>query len=836
MVRRTLLLLTIALLPHSSPAQKLSAPFVLEDPIVGAAGDYQGLPAVAWTGAEFFVVWDDRRDGRTRDLWFRRFDDQGAGLTPLSLPLVRGASDQQSPVAASGNGAVLVAWLDNTTCSSEVKARRFSPSGQPLGLELSLSTGACTTERPSIAWDSASARWLVAWGAHGAGREVHGALVAADGTIAVPDFAIASAANSAVTPWVLEPASGASEFLVTWSDDRLSAGVFNVFATTVSSGGAVGAPSQVSPGATSQSGSCAAPSGGASDVLITWREGSTMRGQRTTRAGVPSTGAFSLPIASLSPEGVPCAPGPLGSVLLATTQIAGIHKGVYLRVVDAALVVSPEFGALPVSGDFDRSQPWLAMTGTQAFVVAQGYWGYVNGSDIIGLPVSLSGGLSSDAGISLLSTASNNLSKTRAAFDGTNYLTVWSDQGRSRAGSDTSGQLIDPGTGRWLLDGGLALSRSSTMSSSHPSVGGWDGGFFVSWGGFNNIEQLVGRSVSSQAVVGPQLLLSDTSLYVEPNSTRWLVDGWATVSLVRSGVEVEVHLRRTAVTGAVVLPEMTLVPIGSMNSQLDSASLGEVLLTVFLSPDAGLDVRGARYDADAGLLDPGGFDIARQPGDEVDPAVGAGPTLFLVAWSHGGDVLASRVSKQGVLLDIPPLAVGVGPGADLAPAVGWTGSSFLVAWQRDEDVVGAHVSESGALLDATPIILAATAEIDRRPSVSTGPPGQALVTWEAFDESLGAFRGFGRLVTEGSAGVPDAGGSDAGGSDAGGSDAGGSDAGTEGPRRLGVGCSCAQASALGPWVLFALVVRYRNRRRASARVRCLNSPGWLDGRHADRST
>ena len=209
------------LVARISIAQQLSGPFVLNEPEVGPAGGNQRSPAVTWTGSSFFVVWSDDRDARSFELWFRTFEVKGQPLDALAAPMLRAPRHLASPSAMSGGGSVLVAWLDDTVCASEVMAQRFTPTGQSAGAVLRLSTGACTGERPSIAWDAVSSRWLVVWGSHGAGREVHGAVIAADGTLAMSDFVIATGPNNATSPMVLALPMGA--FLVSWSDDRLLA-------------------------------------------------------------------------------------------------------------------------------------------------------------------------------------------------------------------------------------------------------------------------------------------------------------------------------------------------------------------------------------------------------------------------------------------------------------------------------------------------------------------------------------------------------------------------------------------------------------------------------------
>lgn len=790
------------LLAQHSVAQQLSRPFALGESVVGPAGGEQFSPAVAWTGSEYFVVWSDLRDGRSSDLWFATCDSQGLPLAP-SLPLVRASGQQGSPSVAAGGAAVLVAWLDDRSCAHEVMAQRFTLAGQPAGPLLQLSTGACTSDRPSLAWDARSSQWLVAWGSHGAGSEVHGALVAVDGSLASGEFVIASAPNSARSPSVSSPLLGTTSFQVVWSDDRLAAGVYNLYAVTVSSSGTVAAATRFAPSATSQLAPSNAPLVG-TDLLVVWLEGSAVLGQRVTDLGLPV--GPQLLVTGTSSD-VTSTSGPGGQVLVATTDSRNPRgPGVFLRTVDDQGTVSAEFPAAPYIGDFSRDQPRLAAGGNDALLVVHGPWDYISGSNVLGRRVTVSGGLTADAGRTLISTAAGTTQRqARAGWDGTNYLVGWRDDA---LGSGAQGQLLESRTGRCLVDGGLPISGGLVGWDTTISVAGtpsW--GFWVSWGGNSNIEQVYGRPVSPQGALGPWLLLSDSSIYIRAQATTWLVDGWTT-AFVSGGM---LRLRRTSPLLATVQPETSLISTGTAPRQIDVAALDAVMLSVFLAIDAGVDVWGARFDADAGLLDPQGFAISNQPGDEADPAVAAGANLFLVAWSQGGAVRAARINKQGVVLDVPPLSVGA-PGLGGAPAVGWNGSSFVVAWQRDADVLGARVSEAGLLLDATPFLVSSGVEIGRAPRVTGGPVGETLLTWESFSDQLGNVRVFGRFLHESEDGgllVADAGEGDAG-AEARDSGVGPLDAGLSPPVRVplhySVGCGCAADPSAAPaiWSLVLL--------------------------------
>ena len=79
----------------------------------------------------------------------RTFDAKGQPLNATAAPLARAPRQQASPAAMSGGDSVLVAWLDDTVCASEVMAQRFTETGQSAGAVLRLSNG-CVHGRAAV--------------------------------------------------------------------------------------------------------------------------------------------------------------------------------------------------------------------------------------------------------------------------------------------------------------------------------------------------------------------------------------------------------------------------------------------------------------------------------------------------------------------------------------------------------------------------------------------------------------------------------------------------------------------------------------------------------------
>lgn len=804
---RLLLLLGLAV-ALTSHGQTLSAPFFLDTPAQGPGGGDQLRPDVTWTGTEFLVVWDDARSGQGSDVWVATVDAHGATVL-ANRALFTAAGNQRSASVSMGNGAALVTWLDEGPCGAEVMAAVVTPSLSLVGSPVQVSTGACTSNRPSVAWSAADSTWLVAWGEHGSGRDLKLRFVSSSGVPGVESTVFAP--NTASNPRLVAAGSG---FVVAWQTDAMTAGVPAVQLMLVSSS-MVGAPVLVAPSALAQTNPVVAASVGG--LGIVWREGGALRFKRfdlsLTLAGMTQT---------IAPGDQP-AMAWLGTASdFFVTFEAPDNSGTGLFGWSTAAPLP--FRIIPREGYFDRHSARVASGGGALAVLATGPTGYVSGQDVIAQTLDLATVGLSDAGVQRVSAGIASVRDVRGAFDGSRYLTVWRDEGRSVAGSDSMGQLLAPETGALVgPDAGLRFSVGSANLASFPEVAGGDGGFFVTWGDDGSGGALVGLNVSSSGARQPTRVLSDQSSYVNTHASVFSGQGYLTVSLKNGAL----RARLTSTASVALQSETFVFNTGAAPERVQVARMDEVSFAVFLARDGGVDVQGARFGPDASVLDATPVVVSALPGDEADCTVAAGPTGFLVGFTSvtdaGREVFLSRVSASGVVRDVPALRVGVGT----QPSLGWTGSSWLVTWRASDDIVAARFDANGQRIGSAPIAVAASALIERSPDVTVGPAGEALITWDGYSPMDQNFRAFGRLFTEPAidAGLAvDAGGesTDAGANE---TDAGPDDAGTNDPdagadaglvtpeqgdggrevpsmRHLAVGCSAVPA----PWLLFAALL------------------------------
>jgi hypothetical protein len=191
---------------------------------------YERNAAVAWNGAEYLVVWEDGRNTATdgvSDLFGRRVSTEGSVVGADFLIGGRNAASyQRQPALAWSGTEYLVVWQDGrnaTTRGSDIYGRRLSAEGVGLEPDRRLSGPAATSyERdPAVAWNGTE--YLVVWADRRnfttRGYDIYGRRVSVEGVAQGADFRVSGPdaygdeGNSAVA------ADGAG-YLVVWEDDR----------------------------------------------------------------------------------------------------------------------------------------------------------------------------------------------------------------------------------------------------------------------------------------------------------------------------------------------------------------------------------------------------------------------------------------------------------------------------------------------------------------------------------------------------------------------------------------------------------------------------------------
>jgi len=323
---------------------------------------------------------------------------------------------------------------------------------------------------PALVFDGTN--YLAVWtDTRSAVGTIAGSRVSTAGTaLDNPRIVISTAANAQMAPAV---AFDGTNYLVVWVDNR-AGGSTDIYAARLSPTGTIldgsGIPISVAPG--DQTAPAVVFDG--TNYLVAWVDGRSgtatdIFGSRVTKAGsvldttgIPiSLGTGNQTAPALSSDGT-------NDLVVWQDFRAGVDPSIYgTRVTKTGTVLSG--AGTPISTNVDSVTPALAFDGTNYLVV----WSRSGAID--GTRVSKAGVVLDGSGIVISGPHLDQL--PAIAFDGTNYLVVWQDL-RSSNGYDIFGTRVSKaGT---VLDGSGIAVATGAGDQDEPRVSA-NGSFLVVW-------------------------------------------------------------------------------------------------------------------------------------------------------------------------------------------------------------------------------------------------------------------------------------------------------------------------------------------------------------------
>ena len=578
---------------------------------------------------------------------------------------------QESPAIAFDGTNYLVVWSDFRSPSGyEVFGTRVTPGGtllDPAGFLVSTAPGSQAT--PKIAFDGTN--YLVIFVDRTGNPHVSATRVAPTGTVLDPaGFTVSPPLGN---PGPMAVAFGGGNYLVVWSD---SSGGDDVFGARVTPSGTVLDPNSfaVSNAASSQFGPTVGFDG--TNFLVVWtdfRNGNyDVFGTRVSPAGVVLDGAATGFAVSTAPD----------------------HQS-FPRV------------------DFD---------GTNYLVAWSDHRTDSRYSDVFATRVTPGGTVLDGAASGFaVSTAAGNQYADALAFDGVNYLVVWTDGDPFAHRADNvvaarvtpAAAVLDP-TG-FPVSGGPGNDFQASVA--------FDGvNYLVAWSDFRASGDVVGTRVTpSGAVVdstdgfvvaaGPSPQRNPTMAF---DGTNYLV-----VWEDDRNVDTDIYGARVTPGGTVLDPTGFRVSTSSFSEQRAPAVAfdGANYLVVWEDDrdgTANTQIFGARVTPSGTVVDAvsSGLAISRAAGAQSSPAVAFDGTNYLVAWTDSRtgstlDIYGTRVTPGGTVLDgeFTGFAVSTAPSHQSFPAVAFDGTRYLVVWKdlrngaSNSDIYGTRVSVAGTVLD-----------------------------------------------------------------------------------------------------------------------------------------
>lgn len=267
-----------------------------------AVGD-QAYPDVSVdpaTNGDFLVVWQDDR-AATRQIYGRlMYSTWFLGIEEFSIaapsdPVSRPALDFNP--AAGTAGEWLVVYQRDAAGDDQIRGRRVTAAGEPVGSGIALCTDTGDQIDPDVAYSAHGDQWLVVWEDHRAGAvnyDVYGRRVDVDGNPSGDPFAILNPADYQVDP-AIASSSDHNGYLVTITDFRSE----DIMGQRVSTGGTLaGAPRSLSAPVNDQAQPSAAYNSIDHEYLVVWhdrRAGNLdIWGQRVAPDGSLLGGSFAI--------------------------------------------------------------------------------------------------------------------------------------------------------------------------------------------------------------------------------------------------------------------------------------------------------------------------------------------------------------------------------------------------------------------------------------------------------------------------------------------------------------------------------------------------------------
>jgi hypothetical protein len=634
--------------------------------VISAPGGLQPMyPSLTFDGANYFVVWMQMDTLTwTADIYGARITPAGVVLDPNGIPIST-AENAQLPAIGFDGTNYLVAWADiSSGMEGDIYAARVTTSGQvldPLGIPVCTAPGDQYIFR-GIGFDGTN--YLLVWDDDRDGDmyyDVYGARITRSGTVL--DTAGIPISVEQNNQGLARVAFDGANYLITWIDERTLEGDYRIYAARM-----------------------------------------TPQGVVLDTSGIQITDSLSMYPAVVFDS--------TNYFVVWTDGRNGEEADIYgARVTPAGVVI--DSGGIPIStAELDQFMPAVIYDGARHFVAWTDY-GEMS-EDPYGARVTADGTVLDPDGI-LLAYSYNSPTQQSpvAAFDGTNYLAVWQDD-RDQYPDIYAARVTSDGT---ILDPEGILVGTGFQYGSTPAVA-FDGtNFLVVWSAWSGMDcDIYGARVTPAGVVlDPAGIPIAASQYFETDPDL-AFDG-ANYLVVWDHADVE--NQKYDVYGARVTPQGTVLQelaIAADSSQFSPAvSFGATDYLVTWADDRDgdsvMDVYGARVSPAGVVLEPNGIPISTSDMDQSDPAVAFDGANWLVAWDDDRDgdsvmdVYGARVSPAGVVLEPSGIPISTSDMDQWYPAVAFDGANWLVAWDdgRDGnsvmDVYGARVTPAGAVLD-----------------------------------------------------------------------------------------------------------------------------------------
>jgi hypothetical protein len=339
------------------------------------------------------------------------------------------------------------------------------------------------------------------------------------------------------------------------------------------------------------------------------------------------------------------------------------------------------------------------------------------------------------------------------AFDGTDYLAVWSDK-RNGGIADICGTRINQ-SGVILDSAGFAISVAANNQYS-PAIAFDGSNYLVVWEDYRNgnTADIYGARVSPSGMVLDTAGIAISVAVNTQANPAVAFDG--TNYLVvwndnRNGMDHNIYGARVNQAGTLL--DSSGIAISTAGSNQISPALAFdstnylVVWEDYRNTDIP-DIYCARVTQAGGVLDPAGIAISIAPNYQQNPSIIFGGANYMVAWEdlrNGGeaDIYGARVNQTGTVLDPSGIAVSMAGNKQTSSSVAFNGTNYLVVWadRRSSsiaDIYGTRINQAGTILDPSGIAISTATKDQKMPAIMFGV-NNYLIIWQDDRNSIAPY-------------------------------------------------------------------------------------------------
>ena len=712
--------------------------------------DDQQSPSIAFDGTNYLVVWQEER-GPDNDIYGARVSQSGRILDPHGIPISTATNRQESPEVCFGDSNYFVVWEDRRSglYNFDIYGARVSQSGEVLDSNgIAISTADENQECLSVIFGSLD--YFVVWQDRRNGElDLYGARVRNSGTVLDTfGIAISTASNRQEVPSV---SFDGSNYFVVWEDGSIY--YPDIYGARVNQSGIVLDTNAIPIAAITGRQGAPSISFDGINYLVVWEDGSNddIIGARVTPTGAVLDTGIPISTATRNQKNPSVAFDGANYLVVWQDDRAGSNYDIYCTMVSQTGQVLDTAGILISNAANDQDVPKLIAGNTGYLVVWQDDRSGVYDYDIYGTRVSFNGAVIDTLGIAVSSYVDAYGQWSPAvAFDGTNYLVVWTDERNDDCDIyatrvNQSGMILDPD--------GIPISTDTNEQYS-ASVTFMDTNYFVVWADKRNLTtsytDIFGARVNqSGLVLDPAGIPISNASYDQQSPA--ITFGGENYLVVwqdnRNGLtNKDIYGARVNHSGVVIDPSGIIISDTSHNQEFpkvafDGANYFVVWHDERLGPP---DIYGTRVSNTGMILDPSGIVISNAAESQESTSVAFDGRNYLVVWQDrrgtSYDIYGARVNQVGNVLDPFGIPISTRSLDQTRPSVAFDRANYFIVWQDygtsySWDIYGAKLDSLGTMIDT----FAVSTQVGNQltPALAHGPENQLLIVYAGWTDSIG---------------------------------------------------------------------------------------------------